>query len=165
MLLDMLHHTAESFRCYAAQSLWSIYYEVASVAVPGMKSSSQDHLGLLLTLLAGNDAVPSRCSYARLLGQLAKRIGQAGAVPYLLTLLSQAETAEDKYLCLECIKVRALNVCLVGIQPIDCRLSVTLQFIDALLFPSRCTHHCAVFAVLLHSCNNPSGFWSAMLHS
>lgn len=112
--LKMLHAPTEPSRGIAAYFLRCICNAAAEVAIPAILSPSQDTLGLLLTLLAGNDSVNNRCSYANLIGHIAlqgdaavlKRIGDAGAVPYLLALHKQADTADEGAACLECITVK-----------------------------------------------------------
>ena len=75
----------------------------------------EDVLGMLLKLLASEDRVDSRGCYAKLIGLLSlhaeqaqiKHIGDAGAVPYVLNLLKQAQTDLVKASCVQCLQVRS----------------------------------------------------------
>lgn len=74
----------------------------------------EDVLGMLLKLLASEDRLDSRGCYAKLIGLLSlhadqaqvKHIGDAGAVPYVLSLLKQAQTDSVKASCVQCLQVR-----------------------------------------------------------
>ena len=113
VMLVMLQSPSEQIRVRAVQALTRLPAEASTAMTTAILSSPVDILGHLLTLLSGDDTTASRSWYAALTGRCAlmfdppglKRISDAGAVPYLLKLLKEAEGDWPKIRTLECLSV------------------------------------------------------------
>ncbi|KAL0031111.1 hypothetical protein WJX77_004227 [Trebouxia sp. C0004] len=95
----MLQHPSQDSRGRAALALAQICTASSNAVAPAVLTSPEDLLGHMLTHLSGDDTSHNRSCYAALIGQCAldcnpaglKKIGDAGAVPYLLKLLREAD--------------------------------------------------------------------------
>lgn len=117
LLVRMLQHPQEALRSKAAASLVVSFNGASKEQTQEIASSlircQEDVLGLLLTLVSGEDEQENRGHYAWLLGGLcvctdatgSKRIVDAGAVPYVLQLLKQANTDAVKMACVQSLLV------------------------------------------------------------
>ncbi len=115
-LLDLLWQPSEDRRGIAATSLTQLCDEAPDVVISAMLTSPNDIMGSLLTHLSGDDSLSNRSSYAALIAACAlkcdaaalQRIGDSGAVPYLLKLLKQADEDDIKIRILFCLEVSGL---------------------------------------------------------
>ena len=120
-LLRLLQHPSEDRRASAAESLGLLCHlaphVVASallLAVP--PAVTNDALSILLMRLSGDDSPETRSHYAALITMCAathdatalKKISDCGAVPYLLKLLKEAKSDDQKLRAVSCLEVRCL---------------------------------------------------------
>ena len=111
----LLQHPSQDTRGRAAMALALISTASPNTVASAVLTSPEDLLGHMLTHLSGDDTSENRSFYATLIGQCAlvydsaglKKIGDAGAVPYLLKLLKEADKSSQQ---------RALGSLAVGWQ-------------------------------------------------
>jgi hypothetical protein len=118
----LLQHPSQDSRGRAALALAHISTGPSNAVASAILTSPEDLLGHMLTQLSGDDTSENRSCYAALIGQCAldcgsaglKKIGDAGAVPYLLKLLKEADE--------EFSQQRVLSSLTVGWQSHNCCL-------------------------------------------
>lgn len=100
----LLQHQSQDTRGRAAMALALISTASPNAVASAVLTSPEGLLGHMLTHLSGDDTSKNRSFYATLIGQCAlvydsaglKKIGDAGAVPYLLKLLKEADKSSQQ---------------------------------------------------------------------
>ena len=113
IMLVMLQSPSDQTRVYAARALSMLPPEAYTAVTTAILTSPVDVLGHLLTQLSGDAPSTNRSWYAALMGQCTprfdppelKKISDAGAVPYLLKLLQEANGQKSKIRTLRCLSV------------------------------------------------------------
>lgn len=113
IMIVMLQSPSDQTRVYAARALSMLPPEAYTAVTTAILASPMDVLGHLLTQLSGDAPSTNRSWYAALMGQCTprfdppelKKISDAGAVPYLLKLLKEADGQKSKIRTLRCLSV------------------------------------------------------------
>lgn len=138
----LLQHPSQDSRGRAALALAQISTAPTNAVASAVLTSPEDLLGHMLIHLSSDDTSYNRSCYAALIGQCAldcdsaglKKIGDAGAVPYLLKLLREAD---DNF-----SQQRVLASLTVGWQSHNCCLrSVAFGHAQPLGMRSFCALH------------------------
>lgn len=118
ILLALLQHPSEDRRAFAAENLAVFALYANHVVASAVLTPDSVALSTILTRLSGDDSPESRSNYARLISNTVgpanegankraalKKISDSGAVPYLLKLLKESKSYDQKDTAVRCLSV------------------------------------------------------------